>query len=75
VDGDGIADAATINAGSRDITLAYGGAGGLSPARTATVPGAGRSWRILLADFDGNRRADAVTASPEDHTVTVFIAR
>jgi hypothetical protein len=75
VDGDGIADAATVNAGSRDITLAYGGVGGLSPASTATVPGAGRSWRILLADFDANRRADAVTASPEDHTVTVFLAR
>ena len=75
VDGDGIADAATVNAGSRDITLARGGPAGLSPGRTTTVPGAGRSWRILLADFDGNRRADAVTASPEDRTVTVFIAR
>jgi hypothetical protein len=75
VDGDGIADAATVNAGTRDITLARGGPGGLSAARTVTVPGAGRSWRILLADFDGNRRADAVTASPDDHTVTVFLAR
>jgi FG-GAP-like repeat len=75
VDGDGIADAATVNAGTRDITLAWGGPGGLSAARTVTVPGAGRSWRILLADFDGNRRADAVTASPEDQTVTVFLAR
>ncbi len=75
VDGDGIADAATVNAGSRDITLAWGGPGGLSAARTVTVPGAGSSWRILLADFDGNRRADAITASPEDHTVTIFIAR
>lgn len=75
VNGDGVADAATVNAGSRDITLAWGGPGGLSPARTVTVPGAGRSWRILLADFDGNRRADAVTASPDDGTVTVFLAR
>jgi hypothetical protein len=39
------------------------------------VPGAGRSWRILLADFDGNRLADAVTASPDDGTITVFLAR
>ncbi len=75
VNGDGIADAATVNAGSRDITLAFGGPGGLSPSRTVTVPGAGRSWRILLADFDGNHRADAVTASPDDQTVTVFLAR
>ncbi len=75
VDGDGIADAVTVNAGSRDLTVAFGGPGGLSPARVATVPGTGRSWRVLLADFDGNGRADGVTASPEDHTVTVLIAR
>jgi hypothetical protein len=75
VDGDGIADAVVVNAGSRDLTVSFGGAEGLSPSRTVTVPGAGRSWRLLLADFDGNGRADAVTASPEDHTVTVFMAR
>lgn len=75
VDGDGIADAATVNAETRDVTLAYGGPGGLSPGRTATVAGAGKSWRILLADFDGNRRADAITASAEEHKVTVFLAR
>jgi hypothetical protein len=75
VDGDGIADAVTVNAGTRDLTLAYGGPAGLSPARTVTVPGAGKSWRLLLADFDGNRRADAVTASPDEHSVTVFLAR
>src|SRR6185295_2575822 len=38
VDGDGIADAATVNAGSRNITVARGGPAGLSPDRTATVP-------------------------------------
>lgn len=75
VDGDGIADAVIVNAGSRDLTVAFGGSGGLSSSRTATVPGAGRSWRLLLADFDGNGRADAVTASPEDHAITVFLAR
>ena len=75
VDGDGIADAVTANAGSRDLTVAFGGAGGLSPSRTITIPGTGRSWRLLLADFDGNGRADAVTASAEDHTVTVLLAR
>ena len=75
VDGDGIADAVVVNAGSRDLTVSFGGADGLSPSRTVTVPGAGRSWRLLLADFDGNGRADAVTASPEDHTINVLIAR
>ena len=75
VDGDGIADAVIVNAGSRDLTVAFGGPGGLSPSRTVTVPGTGRSWRLLLADFDGNGRADAVTASAEDHTITVLLAR
>ncbi|HEV8117762.1 MAG TPA: VCBS repeat-containing protein [Thermoanaerobaculia bacterium] len=75
VDGDGIADAVMVNAGSRDLTVSYGGPGGLSQSRTATIPGAGRAWRVLVADFDGNGRCDAVTASAEDHTVTVFIAR
>ncbi len=75
VDGDGIADAVIANAGSRDLTVAFGGADGLSPSRTVAVPGTGRSWRLLLADFDGNGRADAVTASAEDHSVTVLLAR
>jgi hypothetical protein len=55
--------------------VAFGGPGGLSPSRTVTVPGAGRSWRLLVGDFDANGRADVVTASAEDHTVTVFLAR
>ncbi len=75
VDVDGIADAVIANAGSRDLTVALGGADGLSAARAVTVRGTGRSWRLLLADFDGNGRADAVTASAEDHTVTVLQAR
>ena len=75
VDGDGIADAVMVNAGSRDLTVAFGGPGGLAQSRTVTVPGAGRSWRVLVADLDGNGRADAVTASQEDQAVTVFLAR
>ena len=75
VDGDGIADAVMVNAGSGDITVAFGGPGGLAQSRTVNVPGAGRSWRVLVADLDGNGRADAVTASQEDHTVTVFLAK
>jgi VCBS repeat protein len=74
-DGDRVADAAMVNAGSRDLTVAFGGPGGLSPSRTVTVPGAGRSWRLLVGDFDGNGRADVATASAEDHTITVFLAR
>ncbi|HYV40634.1 MAG TPA: hypothetical protein VEO02_02470 [Thermoanaerobaculia bacterium] len=70
-----IADAVIVNAASRDLAIAFGGSDGVSPSRTGTVPGTGRSWRVLIADFDGNGRADAVTASPEDHTVTVLLAR
>ena len=75
VNGDRVADAVMVNAGSRDLTVSFGGPGGLSQDRTVTVPGAGHSWRVLVADLDGNGRADAVTASAEDHTVTVFLAR
>jgi hypothetical protein len=75
INGDGIADAIMVNAGTRDLTVSFGGPGGLSQARTVTIPGAGHSWRLLVADLDGNGRCDAVTASAEDHTVTVFLAR
>ena len=75
VDGDGIADAVVANAGSGDVTVAFGGPGGFSPSRTARVPVGGQFWRILLADFDGNRRADLVTANGEAHTITLLLAR
>jgi hypothetical protein len=70
VDGDGIADAVVADAGSGDVTVAFGGPEGLSPSRTVRVPVGGQFWRILLADFDGNRRADLVTANFEAHTIT-----
>jgi hypothetical protein len=75
VDGDGIADAVVANAGSGDVTVAFGGPDGLSPARTVRVPVGGQFWRILLADFDGNGRADLVTANGEAHTITILFAR
>ena len=75
VDGDGIADAATADAGSGSVTVAFGGPGGLSPSRTVTVPVGAKFWRILLADFDGNGRADLVTANGDAHTVTLLLAR
>jgi hypothetical protein len=76
VDGDGYLDAVTVNGGTNDLTVAFGGPDGLSPSRTATVPHGGRgSWRILLADFDGDGKADAVTANSESHSVSILLTR
>jgi len=75
VDGDGIADAVTADAGSRGVTVAYGGPDGLSPSRAVTVPIGETFWRVMLADFDGNGRSDLVTANAEGHSVTVLLAR
>jgi hypothetical protein len=75
VDGDGIADAVIANAGSRDVTVAFGGPGGLSPSRTVTVPVGEEFWRVLVADFDGNGRADLVTANWEAHSIAILMAR
>jgi hypothetical protein len=76
VDGDGIPDAVTVNGGSNDLTIAFGGPGGLSPSRTVTVPYGGRgAWRALLADFDGDGRADAVTANAESHSLSILLTR
>jgi hypothetical protein len=76
IDGDGYTDAATVNAGSDDLTVAFGGPDGLSPSRVVTVPYAGKgAWRILLADFDGDGKADAVTANTESHSVSILLTR
>jgi len=75
VDGDGVADAVTANAGSRDATVAFGGPGGLSASRTVTVPIGEEFWRLQLADFDGNGRTDLVAANADAHTVTLLMAR
>ncbi len=75
VDGDGVADAVVANSGSGVVTVAFGGPDGLSPSRTVRVPVGGQFWHILLADFDGNRRADLVTANDEAHTITLLLAR
>jgi len=76
INGDGYADAVTVNAGSNDLTIALGGPDGLSPSRTVTVPYNGRgAWRVLLADFDGDGRADAVTANNESGSITILLTR
>jgi VCBS repeat protein len=73
VDGDGFADAVTANAGSEDLTIAYGGPGGLSPSRVAAAAAGGKCQRVMLADLDGDGKADAVTANTESHSVSVLL--
>lgn len=75
VDGDGIADAATADHGGSDLTVAFGGPGGLSPARLTRVPLPVRPERVLLVDVNGDRKADALVASGEAHSVLVLRAR
>jgi hypothetical protein len=75
VDGDGCADAVTANAGSRDLTVALGGPGGLSRGRSSTVALGRSPVRILLADLDADGRADAVTADENDGGVSVLLSR
>lgn len=75
VDGDGYADAATADFGGADLTVAFGGPDGLSPARTVRVALGRKPNRVLLVDFNGDGRADAVTADSEDHDVTLLLAK
>jgi len=76
VNGDGFDDAMTVNAGTLDLTIAFGGPDGLSPSRVATVPyGGGASWCGILADFDGDRRADAVIANHDGHSISILLTR
>jgi len=75
IDRDGYADAVTSNYGSKDLTVAFGGVDGLSSARVATVPLPDAPGRVILVDLNGDKKADAVTANPEAHSVTVLLAK
>jgi hypothetical protein len=75
VNGDGYADAATADFGGSDLTVAFGGRGGLSAARIVRVPLPSKPDRVLLVDVNGDGRADAVTVSSEARDVTVLLAR
>ena len=75
VNGDGFTDVATADFGGADLTVAFGGHDGLSPARTVRVPVVSKPERILLVDLNGDRKADAVVASGEGHDITVLLAK
>ena len=57
------------------VTVAFGGPSGFSTDRVVTVAGGGQCQRILLADFDGDGRADAVTANTDSHSISVLLTR
>jgi hypothetical protein len=75
IDGDGAADAATADHGGSDLTVAFGGPGGLSASRLVRVPLPLAPDRVLLVDVDGNGKADAVVSSEEGRSVLVLLAR
>jgi FG-GAP-like repeat len=75
IDGDGFLDAVTANAGSRDLTTAFGARDGFSPERVMALPLGRKPVRILLADFDADGKSDAVTANEDEGDLCVILAR
>jgi hypothetical protein len=75
VDGDGRTDVATADHGGSDLTIALGGPGGLAADRMARVAVPSPPDRVLLVDVTGDKKADAVAASPDGHAVYVLVAR
>lgn len=75
VNGDGKADAATADYGGSDLTLAFGGPGGLAATHMVRVALPDRPERVLLVDLNGDGRADAVATSSEGHAILVLLAK
>jgi hypothetical protein len=75
VDGDRIADAITADYGDSSLTVSRGGPGGLSESRTTHARVPCRPQRVVLADLNGDGRADAIVACTEGDEIDVLIAR
>jgi hypothetical protein len=73
VNGDGIADAAFINAGSNSVTVVYGSHSGLHVG--AQVPTMPQPHNIALADLDGDGRADLLVITEERDELMVLLTR
>lgn len=71
VDGDFIADLASANWGTDDVTVLHGnGDGTFGEALTLSVDQ--QPWGIVIADLDGNGLGDIATANEANATVTVL---
>jgi hypothetical protein len=75
VNGDRIADAVTADHGGSSLTVSLGGPGGLSESRTSHVGVPCRPDRVVLADLNGDGRADAIVACGEAQELDVLLAR
>lgn len=75
VNGDRVGDAVTADYGASALTVSRGGPGGLAETRTVHVPVPCRPQRLVLADLNGDRRADVVVACTEEEKLAVLLAR
>ena len=70
--GDGIADLATANFGSNNVTVLLGNGTGGFGAPTAFGAGAG-TFAVTVGDFNGDGKSDLAAANYTDNTVTVLL--
>jgi hypothetical protein len=75
IDGDGFADAVTADYGGGDLTVSFGGPDGLAASRTVRVPMGAKPERVILADVNADRKADAIAISGEGHAAIVLLAK
>ena len=74
LDGDGRADIAAAGGSAVRVFLSDG-RGGFAPAPGSPFPVARGSWRLALADLDGDRKPDLVTCGIESKEIAVLLQR
>ena len=75
VNGDGIADVASANMGSNNITLLLGGRDGMRPAPGSPFTVGSHPESIAFGDLNGDGKADIVVANLEDNDVSVLLSK
>jgi len=74
VNGDGVPDIVTANAGSNDVTVLLGnGDGSFAPAAGSPFAVGPLPWSVAVADVNGDGRSDIVTANVGSNDVTVLL--